>query len=123
MIFTPLLNQTQHTRRQTAFYYLTRINRDHRFKIAVLRVKVRWGMIVVIHRYDDPQESANLGQSVSPYLACALTNHALTTNWLGIGSTAPVIGTPTPKPASGTNQGAVHSRPPPNNGKYSPSRI
>src|SRR4030067_1083755 len=94
MILTPLLKQTQHTRRTTAFYYLTRINRDHRFKIAVLRVKVRWGMIVVIHRYDDPQESANLGQSVSPYLACALTNHALTTNWLGISSVTPIICNP-----------------------------
>ena len=29
MIFTPLLNQTQNTRRQTSFYNLARINRDH----------------------------------------------------------------------------------------------
>ena len=41
MTLAPLLNQTQNTRRQTAFYHLAVINRDDRLKIAILRVKMR----------------------------------------------------------------------------------
>jgi len=34
---------------------------------------VRWHMVVVVHRDNDPQESTDLGQNISPYVLCAPT--------------------------------------------------
>ena len=50
MVFTPLLNQPQDAWGQTAFYNLARLNCDNPFKIAILRMKMRGRMIVVVRR-------------------------------------------------------------------------
>ena len=51
---------------------LQRFLGDNPFKIAVLRMKVRRRVIVIVHGNDDTQETANLWQGISPDDSCTL---------------------------------------------------
>ena len=72
MILAPLLNEAQNARRQPALDNLARVNRDDGLEPTILRMKVRRRVVVVVHRDDDSQESAILGQSISPFVRAPL---------------------------------------------------
>jgi hypothetical protein len=56
MEFGPLADESQRPARQRTRKHLTRPDQDLSLMFGVLGMEVRWRMIVVVHRDDDPVE-------------------------------------------------------------------
>ncbi len=63
---SPLLYQAQNSRRELTFDDFTGVYCDDRFKISVPGMEMWWRVIVIIHRYNDPEESTDLRPVIAP---------------------------------------------------------
>ena len=57
---SPLLDQPECARAQIAFQYRTVVDANRRLFVSVLRVEMRWRMVVLVHGDDNAEKSADL---------------------------------------------------------------
>ena len=63
----PFFHQPERARPELAFQYRAIVDLDRRLSGTVLRVEMRWGVVIVVHGDDDSEKTAQFRQSPLPW--------------------------------------------------------